>query len=77
MREVLRGFRLKIKGVEVAAGEKVEKIMAAPTLNQQNLSGMNQAIVKMVMSKSLEALREGVKFGTFMKGKTNDGAKQT
>ena len=70
MREVMRGYRLKIKLMEVAAGNQVEKIMASPTLSEQNLNVMNQAIIKMVMGKTMEALKEGVRFGKYIASKT-------
>ena len=69
MREVLRGFRLKIKGIELAAEAEIDKIMARPTLNQGNLQQLNAMIIKAAMKGSVDALREGATFGKFIKGK--------
>jgi hypothetical protein len=68
MREVLRGFRLKIKMMESAAGIKIDRIMAKPTLNAGNLQQLNGMIIKQAMAKSMEALREGATFGKYVKG---------
>jgi hypothetical protein len=69
MREVLRGFRLKIKMMESAAGIKIDRIMAKPTLNAGNLQQLNGMIIRAAMEGSIEALREGATFGEFVKGK--------
>ena len=70
MREVMRGFRQKIKLIETQAGEQVDKIMVAPILAQNDLAKINAAIVKMVMGKSMDALKEGVEFGRYVKSVT-------
>jgi len=70
MREVMRGFRLKVRGMETAAGEQIDKIMSAPTLNSKNLEAMNRAIIQEVMGKTMEALKEGVRFGQYIKHST-------
>lgn len=67
MREVLRGFRLKIKGHELAAETEIDKIMARPTLNSGNLQQLNEMIIKATMKGSMDALREGVTFGNYIK----------
>jgi len=72
MREVLRGFRLKIKGMEIAAETEIDRIMAKPTLNQGNLKQLNGMIIKAAMKGSMDALREGVNFGQYVKSKLND-----
>jgi hypothetical protein len=69
MREVLRGFRLKIKMMENAAGIEIDRIMARPTLNQGNLQQLNSMIIKAAMKGSMDALREGATFGQYIKGK--------
>lgn len=69
MREVLHGFRLKIKFIERRAGEKIDNIMSKPTLSQQALNELNQQIVKLAMQESMEALQEGVRFGEYVKAK--------
>ena len=68
MREVLRGFRLKIKMMEDAAGVEIDRIMARPTLNQGNLQQLNAMIIKAAMKGSMDALKEGYIFGQFIKG---------
>jgi len=69
MREVMRGFRLKIKGIELAAETEIDRIMATPTLNQGNLKQLNAMIIKATMAKTLDALEEGVTFGEYVKAK--------
>lgn len=70
MREVLRGFRLKIRLMEQEAAAEIDKIMAAPTLDMNKLKSMNEAITKAVMKSSMDALKEGVNFGRYIKTKT-------
>ena len=74
MREVLRGFRLKIKMIENAANAEIDKIMAKPTLHQGNLQQLNSMVIKVTMQKSMDALKEGATFGAFIKEKINDFA---
>lgn len=69
MREVLRGFRLKIKLMENAAGLEIDRIMARPTLNQGNLQQLNAMIIKAAMKGSMDALKEGYTFGKYIRGK--------
>jgi len=74
MREVMRGFRQKIKLIETQAGEQIDKIMAKPTLHQGNLQQLNSMVIKVTMQKSMDALKEGATFGAFIKEKINDFA---
>ena len=69
MREVLRGFRLKIRLMEQEAASEIDKIMAAPTLDMNKLKSMNEAITKAVMKSSMDALKEGNDFGKYIRGK--------
>lgn len=74
MREVMRGFRLKIKMIENAASTEIDKIMAKPTLHEGNLQQLNAMVIKVAMQKSMDALKEGSTFGAFIKEKINDSA---
>lgn len=75
MREVLRGFRLKIKLIEAGAEAEIDRIMAKPTLSRENMQVMNGEIVGIVTKTMLEALREGVTFGQYVKSKINGKTK--
>ena len=75
MREVMRGFRLKIKMIENAANTEIDKIMTKPTLHQGNLQQLNAMVIEVAMQKSMDALKEGSTFGAFIKGELNDSTR--
>jgi len=70
MREVIRGYRLKIRKMEEEAKAEIEKAFGSPTLDPIELTKRNQAIVGILAAKMKEALAEGGKFGKFIAKKT-------
>lgn len=66
MREVIRGFRLKIRGIEAAAQEEIEKAFGSPTLDEKELAKRDQIILGIVAAKMKEAMAEGGRFGKFI-----------
>jgi len=67
MREVIKGYRLKVKLIEDAAGEAVERLFTRPTLNDQALAALSGAVVAKIRPQVKEALNEGANFGQFVK----------
>jgi hypothetical protein len=66
MREVIRGFRLKVRLIEKEAAEEIDKALGSPTLDPRELEARNKAIVEIVTAKMKEAMAEGGKFGKFV-----------
>jgi hypothetical protein len=72
MREVLKGFRLKVRFIEDKSTAEIDKIMQRPTLNSGNLQQLNSMIIKSAMRGAIDALREGHTFGLYVKKVYND-----
>jgi hypothetical protein len=69
MREVIRGYRLKVKLIEDEAGEAVEMLFTRPTLNDQVLAALSGAVVAKIRPQVKEALNEGAEFGKYTRSK--------
>ncbi len=67
MREVVRGYRLKVKLIEDQAGEALEKVFARPLLDDKHLAGIPGQVLAEIRPAVNLALNEGVKFGAYIK----------
>jgi hypothetical protein len=69
MREVIKGYRLKVKLIEDEAGEAVERLFTRPTLNDQVLAALSGAVVAKIRPQVNQALKEGSEYGTYTRSK--------
>lgn len=67
MREVMRGYRLKVKLIEEQAQEAVEKVFLWPMLDNKTLAGIPGQVIAEIRPAVNLALSEGVKFGAYIK----------
>lgn len=67
MREVVRGYRLKVKLIEDQAGEALEKVFARPTIDGKGLAGISGQVLAEIRPMVKLALNEGVLFGLYIK----------
>lgn len=70
MREVVRGYRLKVKLIEDEAGEALEKVFARPMLDDRQLAGLSGQVLAEMRPYVKGALNEGATFGQYVKAKT-------
>lgn len=67
MREVVRGYRLKVKLIEDQAGEAIEKVFARPRIDDRGLAGIPGQVLAEIRPMVKLALNEGANFGQYLK----------
>ncbi len=70
MREVVRGYRLKVKLFEDKAGEAIEKIFIRPMIDNQGLAGIPGQVLAEIRPMVKAALQEGANFGNYLRSKS-------
>ena len=67
MREVVRGYRLKVRLIEDQAGEAIEKVFIRPRIDDQGLAGIPGQVLAEIRPMVKRALNEGANFGNYLK----------
>jgi hypothetical protein len=70
MREVVRGYRLKVRLIEDQAGEAIEKVFIRPRIDDQGLAGIPGQVLAEIRPMVKRALNEGANFGNYLRSKS-------
>jgi hypothetical protein len=69
MREVIRGYRLKVKLIENEATAAIEPLFAKPVIDGPGLAALRGKLLATIRPQVAAALKEGGEFGKYLKNK--------
>ncbi len=71
MREVIRGYRLKVKAIETEAEGLIDAQFGRSAFD---VSGLGERVIVVIRPHVKQALQEGATFGQYVRGKMGRGA---